>query len=67
MAYDNNMTGAIFVNEKKTEGSKQPDRTGVCEIDGKKYEIAGWVQKSKEGKTFLSLRFQVPRKKEEGV
>ena len=62
--YDNNMTGALFVNKDKEEGSKQPDRRGMCEIDGKKYDISGWLRKSsKDGSTFLSLKFQPPFKK----
>lgn len=64
--YDNNMTGAIFVNKDKEEGSKQPDRRGMCEIDGKKYDISGWLRKSKTGQPFLSLKFQPPFKKQAG-
>ena len=62
--YDNNMTGALFINKDKEEGSKQPDRRGMCEIDGKKYDISGWLRtSSKDGSTFLSLKFQPPFKK----
>jgi len=63
MSYDNDMSGALFQNSKKQEGSKQPDYQGICEIGGKSYEIAGWKRQSKGGKPFLSLKFQVPKKK----
>lgn len=59
MAYDNNMSGALFKNKDK-EG-KQPDYWGECEIDGKKYQIAGWMKQSKNGVPFISLKFQEPR------
>ncbi len=63
MAYDNNMTGVLFPNKDK-EG-QQPDYRGECEINGKKYEIAGWKKQSKNGNPFLSMKFQEPRQRQE--
>ena len=65
MAYDNNMKGALFLNKKKEKGSKQPDRTGKCEIGGKTFYISGWLRQTKDGDTYLSLEFQVPQSKKE--
>lgn len=57
MEYDNNFTGAIFRNTRKQEGSKQPDATGNCIIDGKEYWVSGWIKSSKNGNRFTSLAF----------
>ena len=63
--YDNNMTGILFKNDKKEEGSKQPDYNGTAEIDNKQLEIAAWIRTSKTGKKFMSLKFQEPRQKKD--
>ena len=63
--YDNNMTGILFKNDKKEEGSKQPDYNGTAEIDNKQLEIAAWIRTSKTGKKFMSLKFQGPRQKKD--
>ena len=60
--YDNNMTGALFTNDRKTN-PKQPDYTGRIEVDNVEYWLAGWKKKSKAGKVFLSLA--VTEKEEE--
>ena len=57
--YDNNNTGVIFKNNKKTN-EKQPDYTGKATIDGKEKQIAVWLKDSKAGKKFFSLRFSDP-------
>jgi hypothetical protein len=59
MAYDNNMSGAIFRNKRK-EKDAHPDRTGQCTIDGKEYWISGWM-KEKDGEPYMSIAFQ-PKK-----
>ena len=64
--YDNSNSGVMFKNDKKPEGSKQPDYQGNAEVNGKKVEIAGWIRTSKTGKKFLSLKFQEPRIKQAG-
>lgn len=61
MAYDNNMSGVLFINQKKLDeprdDDKRPDREGNVEIDGVKYKLAGWIRKPKGGgKEFLSLK-----------
>ena len=64
MEYDNNNTGVLFRNETATPENKQPYMSGNCEVNGKKMQIACWMNESKAGKKFLSLRFQEPQAKE---
>ena len=52
--YDNSNQGILFRNDKKPEGSKQPDYQGNAEVNGKKVEIAGWIRTSKTGKEFVA-------------
>ena len=52
-------SGAIFKNDyKKTE--QQPDYKGKAMIDGKKKELAVWLNESKEGKKYFSVKFSEP-------
>ena len=55
--YDNNMTGALFINNKDGN-DKRPDYRGTCEIQGVEYKISGWRRTPKAGDTMLSLRFE---------
>jgi hypothetical protein len=53
-SYDNTNRGAIFKNDKKGN-DKAPEYKGTINIEGADYEIALWIQKSKDGsKTFFS-------------
>ena len=56
MPYDNNLSGALFPNDRREEGSNQPDHTGNLEINGKKWRLAAWNRQSKGGKNYLSLK-----------
>lgn len=51
-------SGSLFKNDKKEEGSKQPDYRGTIMLGGVVYEIAGWVKKGAKG-SFLSLNGKV--------
>jgi len=62
MQYDDTNRGAFFKNERK-ENENQPDYKGPLNVEGKDYEIAGWIKKSKTGKTYLSLKVQEPFEK----
>lgn len=64
--FDNSNSGVLFKNDKKAEGSKQPDYNGNAEVNSKKVEIAGWIRTSKTGKKYMSLKFQEPRQKQAG-
>ena len=57
MTYDNNNTGALFANTKKSS-DKAPDYSGECEVNGVRMQIAGWRRTSKAGVAYLSLKFQ---------
>jgi len=59
--YDDTNRGALFVNENKEEGSKQPDYSGTLNVEGKEYRLAGWKRESKGGKKFLSVSISEPR------
>lgn len=63
MAYDkdNNLTGVLFFNDKKT--GKQPDRRGSILINGVEYEIAGWNVTTKTGKVITRLVAKVKEAK----
>ena len=52
---DNTNSGAIFVNKKK-ESDRHPDRTGTLNVEGREYWISGWINKSRSGETYMSLR-----------
>jgi uncharacterized protein (DUF736 family) len=56
------MSGAIFQNDRK-ETDKHPDRTGSCTINGQEFWISGWLEKSKDGKPYLSLKFKAKEQK----
>lgn len=51
------MSGSMFVNNRK-EKETHPDRTGKAMIDGVMYYVNGWLKKTKEGETWLSLAFK---------
>lgn len=56
MSYDNNLSGALFRNDKK-ESEKHPDYKGSCEINGTEYWVSSWINESKKGKKYMSLKF----------
>lgn len=58
--YDNRNTGALFVNDKKTE-AKHPNFRGQAQVVGANGEVldlwvSAWVKQGKSGE-FLSLSF----------
>ena len=60
MAYDNNFTGFLARNERKSKPT-DPDFSGSMEVAGIQYWLAGWTQEGKpggkmEGKRFFSLK-----------
>jgi hypothetical protein len=48
------LTGVIFPNTRKQEGSRQPDYEGRIVVNHKQYRVAGWIKAGAKGK-FLSL------------
>ena len=52
-------TGAIFKNDfKKSE--QQPDYKGKAMINGEMKEVAMWLNESKAGKKYFSVKFSLP-------
>lgn len=54
MSYDNTNTGALFKNDK--ERDTHPDYKGSINIDGTEYWLSSWINTSKQGKKFMSLK-----------
>jgi hypothetical protein len=50
-------TGAIFVNDRKTEDTHL-DSTGTALIDGVEYYVSAWRREAKSGKRYLALSFK---------
>jgi uncharacterized protein (DUF736 family) len=59
--YDNTNKGALFTNDQKGN-EKAPNYKGLLNVDGKEYQIAGWVIQHKSG-TYLSLKVSEPYQK----
>jgi uncharacterized protein (DUF736 family) len=57
MSYDNTNTGALFRNKKK-ESEKHPDYTGSANVEGKEYWVSSWLNESKAGEKYLSLKLK---------
>lgn len=47
--YDNTNRGALFPNDRKTPGSRQPDYKGSINIEGVEYWVSGWVKDTTRG------------------
>jgi hypothetical protein len=54
MEYDNNNKGVLFKNNKK-ETDKHPDYNGSINIDGTDYWLSAWINKDKNGNSYMSL------------
>lgn len=57
MAYDNEMRGVLFQNDRKREGKKDADHRGHLQIAGVKYWVDAW-ENEKDGKRYLSLKLK---------
>ena len=64
-------SGALWKNEEKRDGKKDPDYTGSATIEGRQWWVDCWIQNNPRSenydpdkKTFLSLSFRIktPRK-----
>lgn len=56
MTYDNRNSGAFFKNTKKREGKSDPDYTGTLNADGQEYWASVWVNESKKGQKYFSIK-----------
>jgi hypothetical protein len=50
-------TGSIWANDKR-QADNHPDRTGSALIGGREYWLNGWLKKTKDNKSYLSLSFK---------
>lgn len=51
-----NNTGVLFRNDKKVEGSNQPDYTGYTIIENERKRLAAWIRESKAGQKYMSIQ-----------
>ena len=64
--YDNELSGVLFVNDKKDPNDpnvKQPNLTGHIQIKGVKYSLSGWTreyQKEGEDRKLVSMKATHP-------
>jgi uncharacterized protein (DUF736 family) len=61
---DRDNSGVLFRNDRKTE-EKHPDYTGTVTIMTEKWRLAGWIKKSKAGRSYLSLSVQPDNRPEQ--
>ena len=62
MSYEpKDLSGTLWINDDKAPDNKLPDRTGYIIIQGKKWSLAGWLHKDKNGNAYLSLKATEPR------
>lgn len=55
-----NMQGTAFVNAKRPD-RQDPDYTGTARINNQDVLVSVWINVSKAGKPYLSLRFRTPQ------
>ena len=56
MSYDNTNSGVLFKNDVG-DNPKRPAYKGKVDVNGKEYEIVGWVREGKKGE-FISLKVE---------
>lgn len=59
MGYDNTNRGVLFKNDRK-ESDKHPDYKGSINFGGMDYDLAAWINKSKAGQAYMSLKVGGP-------
>jgi hypothetical protein len=61
MAFDNNMRGSLWKNERHAKDG-DPDFTGSLEIDGKQYWVDAWRKKPDASAKAPALSFKIKPK-----
>ena len=56
-------SGSLFKNERK-EKDTHADYRGDCVVDGQAYYMDAWVNISKNGKKYLSVKFKAKGEKQ---
>lgn len=54
--YDNNNSGALFINEKRTKDT-HPHLRGSATVDGVEYWMSCWTKTDRNGRKYQSLAF----------
>lgn len=49
-------SGALFANQQKAVGTRQPDYRGYLIIGDTRVQLAGWKRKSKAGAAYVSIQ-----------
>lgn len=65
MNYDNTNKGVLFSNQKK-QSEKHPDYTGNININGVEHWLSAWVNRSNNGKSYMSLSIGEPKDQQQG-
>jgi hypothetical protein len=55
--FDNELRGVLFKNDKQGVETRS-DYRGDCQIHNVEYWVDAWINTSREGREFLSLRFK---------
>ena len=50
-------SGSIFRNDKR-DNDRQPTHQGSCKINNQEFWISAWVNETKAGAKYFSLKFQ---------
>lgn len=65
--YDNTNSGALFKNDDKREGKKDPDYKGSVNVDGVDYWVSSWINTSKAGQKYMSLKLKAKEPRQESA
>jgi len=59
----NENSGALFKNNKRMH-EKSPEYTGKAMVNGTEYLLSAWVNESKSGQKYFSIKFSVPQQQD---
>jgi uncharacterized protein (DUF736 family) len=59
-------SGALFKNDKK-ESDNHPDYKGSAMIDGTEYWVSSWINESKNGQKYMSLKYTIKEDRKQEV
>lgn len=63
--YDNTDSGVLFKNDKG-DNEKRPDYKGKINVEGKDFQLAGWISEPKNGgQKFIKLKVSEEKPKTE--
>lgn len=57
-------SGSLFINDQK-QSANQPDRKGSIRVAGVDYWVSGWLKKTQQGQSWLSLSVTPKDKKQQ--